>query len=146
MKIDRSTLGPVEVMAVAFHGDQFTGEIIPALRQLVDDGIIRVLDLAFVGKALDGTVTMYKAGELQGTEVASFAELAEVDGRLVRDADLTEAGEALQPGNAAAVLVWEDRWAIRLVDAIGAANGELLSLQRVPKYAVEDLLDTLEAG
>jgi hypothetical protein len=143
VQIDRSTLGPVEVMAVAFSGDRFTGEIVPALRQLVDDKIIRVLDLAFVRKTADGTVTIYKAGELEGTEVASFAELAEVDGLLVRDADLTAAGEALEPGNAAAVLIWEDRWAKRLVDAIGAANGQLLSLERVPGYAVDELLDTL---
>jgi len=146
VELDRSTLGPVEIMAVAFHGDQFTGEIIPALRQLVDDKVIRVLDLAFVRKASDGTVSMYKAGMLEGTEVASYAELAEVDGRLVTDANLADAGAALEPGHAAAILVWEDRWAIRLVEAIGAANGELLSLERVPKYAVDELLDTLEAG
>jgi hypothetical protein len=146
VKIDRATLGPVEVMAVAFHGDQFRGKIIPALHQLVDKKIIRVLDLAFVRKTADGTVSMYKAGEIEGTEVASFAELAEVDGLLVRDADLAAAGQALEPGNAAAVLVWEDLWAKRLVDAIGAANGQLLSLERVPRYAVDELLDTLEAG
>jgi hypothetical protein len=146
MQIDRSTLGPVEILSVAFHGDQFTGEIIPALRQLVDDRIIRVLDLAFVKKAFDGTVTMYKAGVLEGTEVASYAELAELDGRLVTDADLAGAGEALEPGHAAAILVWEARWAMRLFDAIRAANGEVLSLERVPEYAVDELLDTLEAG
>ena len=64
--IDRSTLGPVEILAVAFPGNQFKGEIVPALRELVDDGVIRILDLTFVKKELDGTVTALEVGELEG--------------------------------------------------------------------------------
>src|SRR6185295_4150652 len=73
--IDRSTLGPVEILAVAFPGNQFKGEIVPALRELVDDGVIRILDLTFVKKELDGTVTALEVGDLDGDETDSYATL-----------------------------------------------------------------------
>jgi hypothetical protein len=146
VKIDRSDLGPVEILTVGFTGDRFSGEIQAALQELIAAGTIRVLDLAFVRKAPDGTVTMFKGGDLQGGDSETYQVLVEVDDGLVTDADLADAGESLEPGSAAAVLVWEDRWAKRFVDAIRGANGELISIQRVPAYAVDELLDSLEAG
>ena len=82
MPIDRSTLGPIEILAVAFPGSQFKGEIVPALRELVEGGVIRILDLVFVKKEIDGTVTALEVGELEGKEAAdSFGSLGKRRGR-----------------------------------------------------------------
>ena len=144
MPIDRATLGPVEILVVAFQGNKFTGEILTALRQLVEGDVIHVLDLALVKKDLDGTVTTLKAGELEGDELETLDSFA--DEELVPDASLAEAANALEPGNSAAILVWEDRWAAKLINAIYAANGEVVSLELVPPEAIDELLDALQAG
>ena len=144
MPIDRATLGPVEILVVAFQGNKFTGDILAALRQLVEGDVIHVLDLALVKKDLNGTVTTLKAGELEGDELETLDSFA--DEELVPDASLTEAANALEPGNSAAILVWEDRWAAKLINAIYAANGEVVSLELVPPEAIDELLDALQAG
>jgi hypothetical protein len=146
MPIDRSTLGPVEVLAVSFPGSEFKGEIVPALRELVDNGTIRILDLAFVRKELDGTVTALEVGELASGGSDSFATLGTVQEELVNDEDLADVADELEPGTSAALLVWEDRWAAKLAAAIRDAKGEVLSLERVPREAVDEVLDALAAG
>jgi uncharacterized membrane protein len=144
--IDRSTLGPVEILAVAFPGNQFKGEIVPALRELVDDGVIRILDLTFVKKDLDGTVTALEVGELEGDETDSYASLGRAEEEFINDEDLADVADELEAGSSAALLVWEDRWAAKLAAAIRDAKGEVLALERVPREAVDEVLDALGAG
>jgi len=144
--IDRSTLGPVEILAVAFPGNQFKGEIVPALRELVDDGVIRILDLTFVKKELDGTVTALEVGELEGDETDSYASLGPAEEEFINDEDLADVADELEAGSSAALLVWEDRWAAKLAAAIRDAKGEVLALERVPREAVDEVLDALGAG
>jgi hypothetical protein len=144
--IDRSTLGPVEVLAVAFPGSELKGEIVPALRELVDNGTIRILDLVFVKKELDGTVTALEVGELSSSGADSFDTLGSVEEELVSDEDLADVADELEPGSSAALLVWEDRWAARLAAAIRDANGEVLAMERVPREAVDEVLDALSGG
>jgi uncharacterized membrane protein len=143
MTIDRSNLGPVEILAVAFPGSRFTGEIVPALQELVDGGIIRILDLVLVAKDGDGNVTILEIDELTDDATVAFRAL-EIDGdSLLNDEDLDTAADELEPGDSAAVLVWEDRWAARLANAIRNADGRVLALERVPAEAVDELLDAL---
>jgi hypothetical protein len=144
--IDRSTLGPVEILAVAFPGSEFKGEIVPALRELVDGGVIRILDLTFVKKDLDGTVTALEVGELQNDVTDSYGSLGSVEEELINDEDLADVADELEPGSSAALLVWEDRWAAKLATAIRDAKGEVLALERVPREAVDEVLDALGAG
>jgi hypothetical protein len=144
--IDRSALGPIEILAVAFPGSRFTGEIVPALRELVDDGTIRILDLTFVKKELDGTVAALEVGELGGDDTNSFGSLGSVEEELINDEDLADVADELEPGSSAALLVWEDRWAAKLATAIRDAKGEVLALERVPREAVDEVLDALGAG
>ena len=143
MAIDRSTLGPVEILAVAFPGNQFKGEIVPALRELVDDGVIRILDLTFVKKELDGTVTALEVGELEGDQADSYASLGPAEEEFINDEDLADVADELEAGSSAALLVWEDRWAAKLAAAIRDAKGEVLALERVPREAVDEVLDAL---
>ena len=146
MPIDRSTLGPIEILAVAFPGSRFKGEIVPALHELVEGGVIRILDLVFVRKDIDGTVTALEAGELEKDGIDSFGSLGRAEEELINDEDLADVADELEPGNSAALLVWEDRWAAKLATAIRDAGGEVLALERVPREAVDEVLDALAAG
>lgn len=145
MPIDRTTLGPVEILVVGFPGNQFTGEIVPALRDLVQQEIIRILGLAFVSKAEDGTVTVLELGELDEDARLVYGDLGAVEESLVGDEDLADVARDLAPGNSAAILIWEDRWAAPFADAIRNAGAQILALERVPREAVDGMLDALSS-
>jgi uncharacterized membrane protein len=143
MPIDRSTLGPVEMLAVAFPGSELKGAIVPALRELVESGVIRILDLAFVKKELDGTVTALEVNELDDDGKRPYGALGAPEQQYVKHDDLVEVAQDLDPGDSAALLVWEDRWAMKLAAAIRDVNGKVLALEHVPHETVDDVLDEL---
>ncbi|HEX6868386.1 MAG TPA: DUF6325 family protein [Candidatus Limnocylindrales bacterium] len=130
-------IGPVEYMVVAFPGNQFKGEVAPALRELVENGTIRIIDLAFVNKDGDGDVVAIEL-EDSGSEIfQAFDALAAERGGLINHDDLMDIGGALEPNSSAAILVWEDVWATRLKDAIVGAGGVMIDIRRVPYDVVE---------
>jgi uncharacterized protein DUF6325 len=130
------SIGPVEYLIVAFPGNQFKGEIIPALADLVDAGTIRIIDLAFVMKDADGAVVTAELGDLDSEIFKAFDALSPETMGLLNEEDLAAAGEELDPNSSAALLVWEDTWATALRDAIVNAGGEVLDLERVPYQVV----------
>jgi len=134
-------IGPVEYMVVAFPGNRFKGEVAPALRELIDNGTIRVLDLAFVMKDANGDVV---GAELEdaGSEVFQAFQTLTIDrGGLISEDDIQEIAVALDPDSSAAILVWEDLWAARFADAVRGAGGVLVDIQRVPHAFVQEALD-----
>jgi Family of unknown function (DUF6325) len=133
-------IGPVEYMAVSFPGNKFKGEIVPALKDLVDSGTVRIIDLAFVTKDADGNVLAMEVEELDSDAGKAFAALQAEIGDLVNADDLQAVGEVLEPNSSAAVLVWEDVWATKLAKAIRDAGGVLLDLERVPHEVVQAAL------
>jgi uncharacterized membrane protein len=133
-------IGPVEYMAVSFPGNKFKGEIAPALKELVDSGTVRIIDLAFVTKDADGNVLAMEVEELDSDAGKAFAALQAEIGDLVNADDLQAVGEVLEPNSSAAVLVWEDVWAAKLAKAIRDADGVLLDLERVPHEVVQAAL------
>jgi uncharacterized membrane protein len=133
-------IGPVEYMAVSFPGNKFKGEIVPALKELVDSGTVRIIDLAFVTKDADGNVAAIEVEELDSDAGQAFAALQAEIGDLVNADDLEAVGEVLEPNSSAAVLVWEDVWATKLAKAIRDAGGVLLDLERVPHEVVQAAL------
>lgn len=134
-------IGPVEYMVVAFPGNKFKGEIAPALRDLVESGTIRIVDLAFVHKDDAGDVVAVEL-EDEGSEVFNaFQTLAAERGGLINDDDLMDIGGALDANSSAAVLVWEDLWAARFADAIADAGGVMVDIQRVPRDIVQAAID-----
>jgi hypothetical protein len=140
------SIGPVEYMVIAFPGNQFKGEIAPALRELVDNGTIRIIDLAFVGKDADGNVLGFEL-EDAGSEVgAAFASIKHERNGLLNEDDVRDVGEALDLNSSAALLVWEDVWATRVRDAIVDAGGQLVTIQRVPYEIVEAAVAYAEEG
>ena len=148
MPFDHAAIGPVELLVVAFPGSQFKGEIVPALKELVDNGTIRILDMVFIAKELDGTVGKLELADISDPGLLVYQELSATEAleAFVSDDDLDEAADLLEPGDSAALLVWEDLWAIRFRDAIRNANGEILALERVPVEALEVVLDVIDAG
>jgi hypothetical protein len=134
-------------MIVAFPGNKFKGEIVPALADLVDNGTIRLIDLAFVIKDADGNVATLEVGDLDSEVGAAFAELAgEGPGRLLNEEDLEAAAEELDPNSSAALLVWEDVWATKLKQAILNADGVLLDLERIPHEVVEAAVEWADSN
>lgn len=130
----------VELAVLEFPGSKFKGEIVPALAELVDDGIVRILDLAIVTKDDDGTVTSIELSDLDDETGAAFDDLdGEVNGLLSED-DLLAAGDALSAGSTAAVIVWEDTWARRLIEAIRGAGGRLVAHDRLDVETVQAAL------
>jgi uncharacterized membrane protein len=130
-------IGPVDYLIVAFPGNNFRGEIAPALTELVDAGTIRTIDIAFVGKTADGEVAAFELTELD-PDVQQALDRAgiEVSG-LFNEDDLAAAGEELEPNTSAALLVWENVWARKVAQAMRDAGGEVLDFERLPHEVVQ---------
>ncbi len=133
-------IGPVEYMVVAFPGNKFKGEIVPALEELVDKGTIRIIDLAFVMKDDAGNVAGFELEDADSEVFQAFQALTAERGGLLNEADLMGIGEALEPTSSAAILVWEDVWATKFADAVRGAGGVLVDIQRVPREIVEEVI------
>jgi Family of unknown function (DUF6325) len=138
-------LGPVDYMIVAFPGNKFTGEIIPALADLVENGTIRIIDLAFVGKNAAGEVVAFELLDLDPEVKKAFEDMGvEVNGLLNED-DLMSTGEKLDPDTSAALLVWENLWARNVADALRGAGGIMVDFQRIPHEVVQAARDAVLA-
>jgi len=129
-------LGPVDFMFASFEGGEFHGQMAKALADLVEKGLIHIIDLVFIRKEEDGTLTTLEIDEL-GDLALAYGELEGEYGGLVSDEDLAEAAAELEPGTAAALLVWENVWAKDFADAMRSAGGQVLVLERIPAEAVE---------
>jgi uncharacterized membrane protein len=132
-----SEIGPVDYLIIAFPGNQFKGEIAPALAELVEAGTIRIIDLAFVGKNADGEVVAFELTDIDPEVRAGFEKAGvEVNG-LFNEEDLQAAGEELEPNSSAALLVWENVWAREVAQAMRNAGGEILDFDRLPHEVVQ---------
>jgi hypothetical protein len=133
-------IGPVQYMVVAFPGNQFKGEIAPALEELVQSGTIRIIDLAFVMKDADGSVVGMELEQVGSDVFQAFESLTAERGGFVSEEDIQAVAEGLEPNSAAGILVWEDVWATRLTEALVNAGGQLVDIQRVPRELVEEAI------
>jgi hypothetical protein len=130
-------IGPVDYLIVAFPGNEFRGEIAPAIADLVEAGTIRIIDLAFVTKTEDGDVAALELTEIDPEVRAGFEEMGvEING-LFNEDDLMAAGEELDTNSSAALLVWENVWAREAAQAIRDAGGEIYDFARLPHDVVE---------
>lgn len=136
-------MGPVDYVLIEWPHPRPTGEIASIVVDLVDRGIIRVLDLAFMAKDEDGSVTALDISDI-GKEVEELRVFQGASSGLVSDDDITEAGSALKPGSAAALLVFENSWAAPFAVAVRRSGGQLVANGRIPVQAVVAALDALE--
>uniref|UniRef100_A0AAU2K1X2 DUF6325 family protein n=1 Tax=Streptomyces sp. NBC_00049 TaxID=2903617 RepID=A0AAU2K1X2_9ACTN len=147
MSDDIEDMGPVDYLVVEFPGNRMTGEAFPLLIDLVDKGLIRLLDLRFVQKDADGTVTALELTALGGDDDSlGLAVFDGVSSELLDQDDLDEAGHALQPGNAAAILVYENRWAAPFARALRRGGAQMVASGRIPVQAILASIDAEEAA
>jgi hypothetical protein len=139
-------MGPVDYVVLEWADDlPATGEVQPLLLDLVDRGIIRILDIAFLAKDRDGSVSGIEIGGALNQLAAAFAEFEGASSGLLGEDDLQEAAAALEPGTSAAVLVWENRWAAPVAAALRRSGGQLVASGRLPVQAILASLDAVEA-
>jgi uncharacterized membrane protein len=138
-------MGPIDYILVEWPGRQPNGEVAPHLVDLVDRGLIRILDLALIAKDEDGTVAGIELADL-GDGSAELSVFEGASSGLISDEDLGEAGAALQPGTSAALLVFENTWAAPFAAAVRRSGGELVASGRIPVEAIEAALDAAEAN
>ena len=136
MDTELDEMGPVDYIVVEFPQAKFNGEAFPLLMDLVDRGLIRILDLAFVAKREDGRIT---AMDLRDVDSSGEFDLTVFEGAssgLLGEDDLSEAAQAMEPGSAAAVLVYENVWAGPFAAAVRRAGGQLVASGRIPVQAI----------
>jgi hypothetical protein len=143
---DLDQMGPVDYLVVAFPTDRMTGEAFPRLIELVDRGIIRILDLVFLRKGGDGTVTTLTQVDLERMQVIEAALFDGAASGLLGLDDVNDAATALEPGTAAAVLVYENIWAAPFATALRRSGGQLVATGHIPVQALASALDEIEAA
>jgi Family of unknown function (DUF6325) len=136
-------MGPIDFILVEWPGKQPTGEAAPYLVDLVERGIIRVLDLAFITKAEDGSVAGMDIKDV-GEQVEEMKVFEGASSGVLGDEDIEEAAAALEPGTSAALLVYENRWAGPFASAVRRSGGQLVATGRIPVQAVLAALDAAE--
>ena len=133
-------IGPVEILVVGFPGNKFTGEIAPALAELVADGMIRVIDLVFVAKDANGDVLGIELSDLDEATSAAFNPHVGMPSGLVSDEDIEDIAADLEPESSAAILLFEHVWATKFRDAVLGSGGELIASIRIPKEVVDEVV------
>ncbi|QNE79269.1 DUF1269 domain-containing protein [Streptomyces finlayi] len=139
-------MGPIDYLVVEFPGNRMTGEGFPLLVDLVDRGLIRILDLMFVRKEDDGSVTGMEIADLTGDGNRDLAVFEGASSGLLGQDDLEEAATALKPGSSAGILIYENLWAAPFATALRRAGARLVASDRIPVAAVIGALDAAEAA
>jgi hypothetical protein len=139
---DVDELGPVDWIVIEFPGSKFNGQIAPALRDLVERDLIRVLDLLVLKKDADGTLETFELSDLDVGEIGEFQDYEAELAMLLSEEDVTSIAAAIEPGSSAAVLVWENTWAAPFGSAVRRSGGQLVASGRIP---IQALLAAIEA-
>lgn len=133
-------LGPVELLVVQLPGNEVKGDIVPAIKDLVEKGTIRIIDILFIRKDQDGNVTMREINDLDDASFAAFNPIvSEIDGLVSRE-DVERLAATLTNNSSAGVMLFEDTWATRLRDAIIDAQGKVVLIDRIPQGVIEQAL------
>jgi len=140
---DDNEFGPVDYLVVEFPGNKMTGEGFQILLDLVDRGIIRILDLVFVRKDTDGTVTIFNVADFDGDGTLDLAIFEGASSGLLDSDDINEAGSVIEPNSSAGILLYENTWAGPFVAALRRSGAELVASGCIP---AEDLMSSLEVA
>jgi len=144
MEGQETDFGPVDIAVIGYPPDApMTGEAVPLLLDLVDRGIVRVLDVLFVVKEQDGSFAGFEARDLDERDVGDLAMFEGASSRLLGDDDAAAAAEAIEPGTAAVLIVYENRWAAPFIAAVRRNGGIPIAFERI---STQDLIDALDAA
>jgi hypothetical protein len=139
-------IGPIELLVVKFPGNQFKGEIAPALQELIDSGTIHVIDLIFAIKDENGTLAVLELNDLGDQRLAVVEpKQSELSGALTED-DARSLTGSLENNSSAAIMLFENTWAARFAEAMRNANGELILNERIPRAVIDELIAELASG
>jgi hypothetical protein len=145
MTVDVDQMGPIDYLVVEFPGSRMTGEGLPLLVDLVDRGVIRVLDLLFVQKDRDGAVHGVQLADVDGDGELDLTVFDGAASGLLGDEDIEDAGSVLQPGSSAGILVYENVWAAPFASAVRRGGGQLVASGRIPVQALLAAMDAAES-
>jgi hypothetical protein len=145
-QVEIPVLGPIDILALEFPGNRFKGEILRNLYDLVAAGTIRIIDLLIVTKSETGRVATLEMHELGEEPSAVLAPLKASINQMITEEDTKEIGELLRPNSSAAVLLFENSWAVKVKQAMLDANGRMLVFERIPHDVVHDALEELVAS
>ena len=135
------SVGPVDLIVLAFPGNNFKGEIIPAIQELVDAGTVRIIDILFAYKAGDDDVRVLEIQEMESEIFQRFDPVvAEITGLLTAN-DVSALSASLPPDTSLGLLLFENTWARKVGDAIQAADGQVVMFERIPRPVVQDLIE-----
>jgi uncharacterized membrane protein len=137
-------MGPVEYIVLGFPGNRFNGDVAPALQELVDAGIINILDLIFIYKDAAGDVVALELTDLPEAVATAFESVDGEIGYLVSDDDMVAAAAALPNNTSAALLVWENVWSERFARAVRDSGGEVFAHERIPYDLVQAAIAYVE--
>ncbi len=143
---DVPTVGPIDYLVVEFPGNRMTGRAFPLLVDLVERGIIRILDLIFVRRELDGTLVGLTIADLDKDGLLDFAVFEGASSGLLTQDDLDDASAVIEPGSAAGILIYENVWAGPFAAALMESGGQLVASGRIPMPDVLRALDATEQG
>lgn len=138
------TYGPIDFLALEFEGNQFKGDILPSLLELVEQQIVRVIDLVIITKDADGEVTVRELQQLDADLLAVFDPLdVKVTGMITTD-DIAMIGESLADNSTAGIMLFENLWAVKFKDAVLAASGRVVVQERIPHEVIQEALGEME--
>ncbi|MCO5177882.1 MAG: DUF6325 family protein [Thermomicrobiales bacterium] len=132
--------GPIELLVVKFPGNQFTGEIIPAMQELTDHDIIRIVDILFVTKDANGAVTEQELSDLVDDLYAAYDPVVDDVNGLLTHEDAEQLTASMDNNSSAGIMLFENVWAKRFADAVANANGEVILNERIPRSVIEELV------
>jgi hypothetical protein len=144
MADDLDQMGPIDYLVLEFPGNHMTGEAFPLLVDLVDRGVVRILDLVFVRKEIDGSVVGLELTDLNGDGELDLSVFEGASSGLVGEDDVQQAGSVLEPGSSAGILVYENLWSAPFAAAIRRSGGQLVASGRIPVQALLAALDADE--
>jgi hypothetical protein len=146
MEAHEDELGPIDIVVIAYPADApMTGDAVPIFVDLVDRGIIRVLDVLIVRQNEDGTVSGFEATDLDGDSIGDLKVFEGASTGLLGEHDVAAVGETIEPGSAAVMIVYENRWAAPFAAAVRRNGGVLVANHRITAQELMDALDTADA-
>jgi hypothetical protein len=140
----RGALGPVSYLIVEFPGNKMTGEAFPQLVDLVDRGMIRILDLEFFTREADGSMRKIELADVDHDGKFDVAIFEGVDSGLLDDTDFSEAASAIAPGSSAAIMIFENHWALPFVQALRRSSAELVAAGYIPQDVLAEAATATE--
>lgn len=147
MEAGEEAFGPIDVVVIGYPPNApKTGEAVPILLDLVDRGIVRVLDALYVQKEADGTFSGFDLADLDEDTAGDLKAFAGASTGLIHDDDVALAAAEIEPGSAAVMIVYENRWAAEFVSAVRRNGGVVIANERISAQVLYDALEASEAA